>query len=88
MCSVNVIYNKNAFSHYDTILCANKFHTREFENYYFSNKKIKLINLGYPKIDELNKKQISQIPNKKIQNILIAPTWEMKKKIFQFMKSL
>lgn len=82
MCSVNVIYNKNAFSHYDTILCANKFHTKEFENYYFSNKKIKLINLGYPKIDELNIKQISQIPNKKIQNILIAPTWGNEKENF------
>jgi YidC/Oxa1 family membrane protein insertase len=75
MCSTNVIYNHNAFSHYDTILSANKFHSEEFKDYFFSNMNKKVINLGYPKIDELISSQKYQNDNLNIKSILIAPTW-------------
>tara|TARA_B100001250_G_C19809750_1_gene795190 strand:- start:1918 stop:3024 length:1107 start_codon:yes stop_codon:yes gene_type:complete len=83
MCSVNVIYNNNAFSHYDTILCANKFHTKEFQSYYFSNKNRKLIDIGYPKIDELIVNSNSEKTTEKIESILIAPTWGDEKESFK-----
>ena len=66
MLSMNIIYNHNAFSNYDTILCANKIHANEVKNYFFTNSKVKYLNLGYPKIDELIKKAY----NKKKNNII------------------
>lgn len=75
MCSINLIYNYNAFSHYDTILSANRFHSEEFKDYFFLNKNKKIINIGYPKIDELVLKQKNKTDYHYIRSILIAPTW-------------
>ena len=35
MFSMNIIYNQKAFSHYDTIICANKIHALEVKDYEF-----------------------------------------------------
>ena len=75
MCSTNVIYNHNAFSHYDTILLAHKLHRKEFKNYNFFNNNPKLINFGYPKIDKLCKESNKNKINTDNKKILIAPTW-------------
>ena len=88
MCSTNVIYNNNAFSHYDTILSANRFHSEEFKNYFFSNKNKKIINIGYPKIDELKLKQKNKNDYHKIKSILIAPTWGDEKNTYNDYKNI
>ena len=75
MFSMNIIYNQKAFSHYDTIICANKIHASEVKDYEFSNLKVKFLNLGYPKIDEINKSSNNQIKSNLINSILIAPSW-------------
>lgn len=75
MFSMNIIYNHNAFSNYDTILCANKIHAYEVKHYFFSNSKVKFINLGYPKIDEIKKEYNNKKNNSVIKSILIAPSW-------------
>jgi hypothetical protein len=72
---MNIIYNHNAFSNYDTILCANKIHEYEVKHYFFSNSKVKFINLGYPKIDEIKKEYNDKKNNSVIRSILIAPSW-------------
>jgi len=82
MCSVKTIYNNNAFSHYDTILTANKFHTEEFKNYYFTNSNVKILNIGYPKIDELYFKSKLSAKTSHIKSILIAPSWGDEKNTF------
>ena len=88
MCSINVIYNNNAFSHYDTILSANKFHSEELKKYYFSNKNKKIINIGYPKIDELESKQKNEYSYSVIKSILIAPTWGNEKGTYNDYKNI
>ena len=75
MFSMNIIYNQKAFSHYDTIICANKIHALEVKDYEFSNSKVKFLNLGYPKIDEINKSYNNQNKSNLINSILIAPSW-------------
>ena len=87
MLSMNMIYNHNAFSNYDTILCANKVHANEVKNYFFSNSKAKFVNLGYPKIDELAKKTYNK-KNDTIKSILIAPSWGNEYKNYKTYKIL
>lgn len=88
MLSMNIIYNHNAFSNYDTILCANKIHANEVKNYFFTNSKVKYLNLGYPKIDELIKKAYNKKKNNIIKSILIAPSWGNESKNYKAYKIL
>ena len=76
--SSHVIYNFGAFDNYDYILAAGPHHNKEIKK----NEKIynlkpkKILNFGYPRINELKKQYDEQSEiNKKIKTILIAPTW-------------
>ena len=86
MFSMNIIYNQKAFSHYDTIICANK-NSRLVKDYEFSNSKVKFLNLGYPKIDEINKSYNNQNKSNLINSILIAPSWGNEMKILKLMRN-
>ena len=88
MFSMNTIYNFNAFSNYDTILCANKMHANEVKNYFFRNLKMKFVNLGYPKIDEIAKQHNNNKKNNIIKSVLIAPSWGNELENYKIYKKL
>ena len=75
--STTMMYKKHAFDNYNAILCVGPHHNKEiieFEKKY-SLKHKKLINYGYPLLDDL----IEDYKKHKIENnkpiILIAPSW-------------
>ncbi len=89
MCGLIAQQNFNALSHYDTILCSHKKHYEELLDYKFKNPKVKLIKFGYPKIDEISdniKKNFQE--RKKVEKILIAPSWGNEKKDYQIFKEI
>lgn len=88
MFSMNTIYNHNAFSHYDTILCSNKISANEVKDYFFSNNKAKFVNLGYPKIDNINERYNEKNKNILIKSILFAPSWGNEDENFNIYKIL
>ena len=68
--SLNVAYKKNSFDNYDIFLSPTKIHTSEIQDKFGNSKKI--IDVGYPKIEDLKNKINSNIES---DGILIAPTW-------------
>lgn len=76
MVSTHMIYRKGAFDHYDTIFCVGPHHNREIretEELYGLPQK-KLINFGYPLLDDLLAQygHLKKVPD--IPQILIAPS--------------
>lgn len=74
MMSSHMAYKKGAFDNYDTVFCIGKYHNKEIKRTeeIYNLKSKKLINSGYPYIENLNKK------NKNIADnniVLIAPSW-------------
>ncbi len=68
--SINVAYKHNSFNNYDIFLSPTTVHTKEIQNKFGNSKKI--IDVGYPKIEDLkNKIHLYSEDN----SILIAPTW-------------
>ncbi len=89
MCGLITTINKNALVHYDSILCSNKKHFDELIDYNFINKDRKLLKFGYPKIDEImNNCKNQKNLNKKLNKLLIAPTWGNEKKNFEIYKKI
>jgi YidC/Oxa1 family membrane protein insertase len=88
MCGLTTTLKNGALSHYDTILCSNKKHFEELLNYNFINKNKKLIKFGYPKIDEILNNSNIKSNNKKIKNILIAPSWGNEKEDYELYKRI
>ena len=79
MCSLHMIYKKNAFDNFDILFCSGPHQyseARMLEKYNNSNAK-KLVKLGYSKIDRMTNKHLSMGDNEKqvTRNILIAPSW-------------
>tara|TARA_R110002072_G_scaffold534_3_gene3711 strand:+ start:90291 stop:91265 length:975 start_codon:yes stop_codon:yes gene_type:complete len=76
--STHVAFNQNGHSYYDTILCPGPIHKKELqlteELYSLPNKR--LIEVGYPRLDEMYKKK-GKIRReiKQKMTVLIAPTW-------------
>ena len=69
----------DAYNHYDTVLCAGphqRRELRELEKYYHLKEK-RLIDCGYPLIDELiaNYEAMEHTENA-VKKILIAPSWQ------------
>jgi len=71
--STTVAYKKNAFKNYDTFFCPTTVHTNELKKYFNNENNKKLIEVGYPKINELKNFKPQNIDQK--NKILIAPTW-------------
>ncbi len=69
--SITVAYKKKAFDNYDIFFSPTTVHTAEIEQR-FSLKNKEIINVGYPKIEELKNKMLDL---EETDNILIAPTW-------------
>ena len=59
--------------------------TLEVKDYEFSNSKVKFLNLGYPKIDEINKVIIIKQSN--LINSFNCSIVEMKMKILKLMRN-
>ncbi len=72
--SSNMVYRENAFDNYDTICCVGPHHYREFLNKK-TNRKQKLLKIGYPFLDTLIKKKKLTKNSYDNNKILIAPTW-------------
>ena len=78
LCSLNMIYNDNAFNCYDIICASGPHHVEEIKEIFYKKKitnKI-ILNIGYSKIDyliNLYQKRLNQ--NKLFKQILIAPSW-------------
>lgn len=76
--STHRVYRDKAYNSYDVVLCPTEYHFNELlktEQKYNLNEK-KLIKYGYPRIQEIIKKNnIIKDKNKKEIKILIAPTW-------------
>ena len=82
MVSTHLVYRKNAFDHFDSILCVGEYQIDEIrsaEKIYNLNQK-NLIRCGYSNLDNLIKKyaiknkEIKMIEKNQIQ-VLIAPSW-------------
>ena len=77
--STHLVYKKNAFDNYDSILCVGNFQINEIrsrEKLYKLNAK-NLIETGYSHLDNLMKKYSTnkQIPINDPIQVLIAPSW-------------
>jgi hypothetical protein len=74
--STHIGYKKSAFDAYDSILLGGEHHKREIqEKEVFDNlKKKKLIQAGYPRVDDLSEKRPKSEDNK-LTSILLAPSW-------------
>ena len=89
MCGLITQQNHNALSYYDIILCSHKKHYEELSGYSFKNPKTKLIEFGYPKIDEISFNANNKLSReKKIENILIAPSWGNEKSDYEVYKKI
>ena len=78
MVSTHLVYKKNAFDNYDSILCVGKYQIDEIENAekIYELKPKSLVSCGYSHLDNLIKKYGEQIQLKNNQNqILLAPSW-------------
>lgn len=76
MASTHMIYRKGAFDHYDTIFCVGPHHNkeiRETEELYGLPAK-KLVDFGYPLLDDLLEQYGSQKTQKSKPQLLIAPS--------------
>lgn len=76
MVSTHMIYRKGAFDHYDTIFCVGPHHVREIretERLYSLPEK-KLVDLGYPLLDDLLEQYGSRQKRKDRPRLLIAPS--------------
>ena len=69
--STNVAYKEKSFINYDIFFSPSTIHTSELQ-IKFKNSNKKILETGYPKIEELKKELINI---KQLDNILIAPTW-------------
>lgn len=69
--SINVAYKEKSFNNYDIFFSPTSIHTREIQRK-FNNSNKNIIEIGYPKIEELKKELINI---EQMDNILIAPTW-------------
>ena len=81
--STTKVYTNKAFDNYDTILSIGKFQKEEIRKRE-KVKKIKekkIIELGYPYFDYLNKK-LNEISFNKPDSILVAPSWNYREKNF------
>ena len=77
--SMHMGITADAYNHYDTVLCAGphqRRELRELEKYYHLKEK-RLIDCGYPLIDELiaNYEAMEHTENA-VKKILIAPSWQ------------
>jgi CDP-glycerol glycerophosphotransferase (TagB/SpsB family) len=77
--SMHMSYNKGAFDHYDSVLCAGAYQEEEFREYekLYNQKEKQLVSAGYYRLERIyekyeNKKR-ANLQNKK--TILIAPSW-------------
>ncbi len=80
MMSTHMSFREGAFDNFDTILCTGNHvvkEMRETEKVYNLKAK-KLVEFGYPLADELVKagESAKSDPNKKVKDILIAPSWQ------------
>ena len=82
MVSTHLVYRKNAFDNFDSILCVGEYQINEIKNTekFYNLKTKNLIRCGYTHLDNLIKKYGSQInETKEIKNkqsqILLAPSW-------------
>ena len=81
MVSTHLVYRKNAFDHFDSILCVGAYQIDEIRSTekFYNLKPKKLIPCGYSHLDDLIKKytkRIDDIPKDKNQTqILLAPSW-------------
>ena len=81
MVSTHLVYRKNAFDHFDSILCVGAYQIDEIRSTekFYNLKPKKLIPCGYSHLDDLIKKytkRIDHIPKDKNQTqILLAPSW-------------
>ncbi len=77
--SPNLLYNKNALAHFDTIFCVGQYQVDELsaQEQMYTTKKKNLIKTGYILIDEMIK---TYEESKKIKNtlpvVLVAPSWQ------------
>ena len=72
-------FRKGAFDWYDTILCPgiDQFNELRATEELYGTKKKRLVESGYPLIDEmLEKYESTEHPENKIPKILIAPSWQ------------
>lgn len=76
MVSTHMIYRKGAFDHYDTILCVGPHHNREIREterlYHLPEKK--LVDFGYPLLDDLLEQYGAQKRQAGKPRLLIAPS--------------
>lgn len=84
LASLHMIYNENAFDHFDTIFCAGPHHVTEvlaLEAFHKTKRK-NIVPLGYPRIDsvieDLNRRGIVTEQDRlagRGRTVLIAPSW-------------
>ncbi len=74
MMSSHMAYKKGAFDNYDTVFCVGEYHNKEIRRTeeIYNLKSKKLINSGYPYLENLYQKNNNLTDN---NNILIAPSW-------------
>jgi hypothetical protein len=79
MVSTHLVYRKNAFDHYDSILCVGQYQIDEIRNAekIYNLKPKKLFHSGYTHLDNLIKKNAEKKDKitKDNNQILIAPSW-------------
>lgn len=75
--STTMMYKKHAFDNYSAILCVGPHHNKEIAEYErkYSLKQKKLINYGYPLLEDLIEDYRKNKTEKQKAIILIAPSW-------------
>ena len=81
MLSTHLVYQKNAFDHFDTIFCVGNYQIEEIRNTenFYNLKPKNLVKFGYNHLDNLiekySKKENFLLKEKNLNQILIAPGW-------------
>jgi len=77
MVSTHMIYPKGAFDHYDTIFCVGPQHVDEIRatEHRYNLPAKELVNIGYPRLDQLLSEAKFVDPVGDTNVILVAPSW-------------
>ena len=77
MVSTHMVYPKGAFDHYDTIFCVGPQHVDEIRaaEHRYNLPPKELVNIGYPRLDQLLSEAKFVDPAGDTNVILVAPSW-------------